>query len=259
MLTLSRDQIAGMDKHAIEEIVLKQVDNDAARIRLKLHNRQLSTLTAEERCAWVRFIMSLRIRNPTVVQNLITDSDKTLRHSLGQCPEYFEQIVGSSNQSTLEAWTEAHFPGLIENFGLSIYANLLNDEAIGNKLLQLKWWIFDLSSSPNPLLLGDQPCIFFGGIDHPDLAVLLPIAPDRLFIASRGQNLEQGLPKISAKEMTKIVNEATIKQATTYVYGRNAMSKRFVEKRRPKGWRAKFRGARGDHPLAPSPDSAKTQ
>lgn len=235
MLSLSRDQVAGMDKHAIEKVVLQQIDNDAALVRAKLHNRQLSTLSHDERCAWVRFIMSLRLRDPSIVETLVVDSDKELRKSLTLNRFEYEQLAGDDDPANLESWTESHFPGLIENFGLSFYADLINDARIGNQLLHLQWWIFDVSSAPNRLLLGDRPSIFFGGIDHPDLVVVLPIAPDRLFIATRGDGLKAGLPQVSVKELTLRVNDATVRQAATYVYGQDAQSCRFIVNRRSFG------------------------
>ena len=51
MLSLTRDAVGTRTKHDIEEIVLKQVDNDAAVVREKLSNRGLSSLTHYERCA----------------------------------------------------------------------------------------------------------------------------------------------------------------------------------------------------------------
>ena len=179
--------------------------------------------------------MSLRIRDPVVVQDLIADSDKLLRRSLAENPSDYEQLVDSDDPPTLEAWTERRFPGLIENFGLSFYHELLNDDRIGNQLLHLRWWVFDVSTAPNHLLLGDRPAIFLGGIDDPNLAVVLPIAPDKLFIATRGERLKAGLPLVSAKELTARANDATVRQAASYVFGCDASSRRFVLNRRRTG------------------------
>src|SRR5438094_2045768 len=62
MLSLTRDTVAGMYKHAIEKVLLQSVDNEASKVRQKLEAGQLAALSHAERCAWVRFIMSLQMR-----------------------------------------------------------------------------------------------------------------------------------------------------------------------------------------------------
>lgn len=233
MLTLTRDEIAGMDKHAIEEIVLKQVDNDASLVWAKLRSGQLGLLTAKERCDWVRFLMSLRLRAPNMVTQLKTESQVELRRSLRKDHWEYEQLaMMASDAETLEAWTERQFPGLIENFGLSFFHELLNDENIGTQLLHLRWWVFDLSSCTHTLLLGDRPCLFFGGIDHPNVAVALPIAPNMAFIATRGDTLAKGLPETPPCKIVEQLNDKTVREADTYIFGRDQHSLRFIRNRR---------------------------
>lgn len=233
MLSLTRDQIAGMDRHAIEEVVLKQVDNDAAKVWAKLRDRKLATLTARDRCDWVRFLMSLRLRAPHMVNQLKTESRVELRRSLREDHRKYEHLATEAGDpETMEEWTERQFPGLIENFGLSFFHKLLNDEKIGSQLLRLKWWVFDLSKCPHRLLLGDRPCLFFGGIEHPNVAVALPIAPDMAFIATRGDILAKGLPETPPRKIVEQLNDMTVKEADKYIFGQDTRSLRFIENRR---------------------------
>ena len=232
MLALTRDTIGQRSKHDIETVVLQQVDNDASLVRERLQNRQLQSLTHDEQCAWVRFIMSLRIRAPEVVHDLISQSETELRRSLANNPNEYVELADANDPASLEDWTESKYPGLIANFGLTFYHDLLNDDAVGNNLLRLKWWVFDVSNAPNPLLLGDRPCIFFGGIDDPNLAVALPIAHDKVFIATRGQMLGHSLPRVKPSELVRRVNDATVAQADKYIYARDDRCLRFVQNRR---------------------------
>lgn len=231
MLALTQDVIGNRNKHDIETVVLQQVDNDAALVRAKLHARQTHTLTNDERCAWFRFIMSIRIREPAIVERLILQSSEELRRSLREDHNY-EQIAGSNDPASLTEWAETKHPGLIDNFGLTFYDKLLNNENIGNKLLRLTWWACDVSSAPNSLLLGDRPCIFFEGIDDPNLSIALPIAPDMVFIATRGELLAKGLNRVPPAALVSWINKATVAQATKYIYARDDRSLRFVRNRR---------------------------
>ncbi|RRN64981.1 DUF4238 domain-containing protein [Caulobacter sp. 602-1] len=233
MLSLTRDKVAGMDKHAIEKVVLQSVDNDASKVRDKLEAGQLGVLTIEERSAWVRFIMSLQLRQPSTVLYLRSESEALLRKSLAEQPDEYDAIAMPGAPATLEEWTEKHFPGAIENFGLSFFHELLNDQGIGNKLLRLRWWVWDFSVCRHHLLLADCPCTFAGGIDNPNLAVILPISPTKAFMATRGELTADALRKADPKLLLGRLNDASTKQATERVFARDASPRRFIENRWP--------------------------
>lgn len=235
LLSLTREQVAGMDQHAIEKVVLQAVDNDASVVRQKLETHGLSALTLEERSAWVRLIMSLRLRQPSIVHQLREDSASTLREMLAAQPEEYDALAGGDAPPTLEEWTEAKFPDLIENFGLSFYHKLLGDKSAGDKLLQLRWWLWDFSACPHHLLLADNPCIFAGGIDDPNLAVVLPISPTKAFVATRGEATAKALREAQPSALLRRLNDATVRQSSTYTYGRDETPRRFIENRHPLG------------------------
>jgi hypothetical protein len=231
MLSLTRDSVAQMPKYAIEEIVLKQVDQEATLVRDKLLDHGLTRLDHDERCAWVRFIMSLRIRQPDIVADLRQQSATELRRNMAEEPEEYETVASDDDPSSLEDWAERRFPGLVENFGLSFFHELLNDDAVGNKLLHLQWWVFDVTPAPCRLLLSDHPCIFVGSIDDPNLAVILPISSTKVFIATRGEELKRLLPKQQPKHMTTRINDASVRQSNKFVYAVDASPLRFIKNR----------------------------
>ena len=121
LYALSKPVVGGMEKQAIEKIFFMQVDNLAARAHQKLVEHGLRSLTTAERSDWVRFLMSLRVRQPDIVQKLKTDSSQHLAKTLGQQPEEYDEIAQRDDAPTLAEWTEQQFPGLIENFGLSFF------------------------------------------------------------------------------------------------------------------------------------------
>ena len=233
LLSLTREQVAGMDQHAIEKVVLQAVDNDASLVRQKLETHGLSGLTPEERSAWVRLIMSLRLRQPSIVRQLREESASTLRGMLAAQPEEYDALAGGDAPPTLEEWTEARFPGLIENFGLSFFHELLGDKAVGNKLLRLRWWLWDFSGCSHHLLLADNSCIFGGGIDDPNLVVVLPISPTKAFMATRGEVTAKALREAQPRVLLRRLNDAAVRQASTYTYGRDETPRRFIENRYP--------------------------
>lgn len=242
MLTLTEKTVAGMDRHAIESVVLQQVDNQASTIRHKMEHEGLASLNNDERSAWARFIMSIRLRQPSIVDYLRTESALTLREHLADTVEEYQTAREPHDAPTLEAWADQHFPGLIENFGLSFFHKLIDDPDIGTKLIQLRWWLYDFSACDHSLLLADHPCIFAGGIDDPNLAVVLPISPSKAFMATRGEATARAIRAASPRELVRRVNDASVRQATKYVYAVNDRQKVFVADR----WRTPAKDPLGE-------------
>ncbi|MBL8559180.1 MAG: DUF4238 domain-containing protein [Hyphomonadaceae bacterium] len=181
LYALTRERVAGMERHAIENRLLSHIDNAAATVRDKLLSRGLTTLTVEERCDWIRFLVSLRMRQPHMVAALKEGAATELRRSMATDPEEYEVHVGASDPPTLEAWAEQRYPGIVENFGLSFFHELVDSPVVGKKIFDMKWWVWDVASAGSELLLADHPCIFSAGIDDPDLLLAMPISPTKVF------------------------------------------------------------------------------
>ncbi len=220
----------GMDRHEIEQVFLQKVDNDASIVRAKLVRGELNKLTEKERCSWVRFIMSLRLRQPSIVNDLRLGASEMLRGKLSDQDQLIEAPLNFPN---LEEWTETIFPGAIENFGLSFFHELIDDEFIGTKLINLKWGLVAFSDKDHALLLGDNPCVFHGDIDGANFALMLPISPCCAFVATKGDQVAYELSKADRKKLSKNFNEATVRLATKYIYASNDSSERFILNRRP--------------------------
>ena len=183
---LTKPEVAGMSQQAIETDLMKLIDNYAAPVRVKMAQHGLKSLSITERQDWVRFLMSLRVRQPEIISQIWTEGAHNLRQNLLDAPEQYEALAEEDDAPTLEEWVEQHNPGLIENFGVSCIPKLLDNREVGTKILYLRWWLWDFGGAKHELLLSDNPCIFTGDIDAPELIVALPISPTKAFLATRG-------------------------------------------------------------------------
>lgn len=231
LYALSKPVVAGMEQQAIEKQFLRQVDNRSARVRDKLEHRGLRALTPEDRVDWARFIMSLRLRQPDVIQMLKSKSEEHLKATLAAEPVHYEELAVAEDPPTLEAWTEKHFPGLIENFGLSFSHELVDNPRYGNKILNMKWWIWDFSGVSYDLLLADHPCIFTAGIDDPNLVIALPIAPKKAFMTTQSEHVAKILRVQRPRDLAVRLNELSTAQARIRIYARNRAPERFLRNR----------------------------
>lgn len=228
---LTLNVVAGMDKQAIERLFHQRIDNQEALVLQKLNGGGLRALTVEDRMDWARFLMSLRIRQPNIVQMLRSQAEQHLRATLAKQPEQYEELLGLKNPPTLIEWTEKCYPGFIENCGMSFFRELVDNPAIGAKVLRMKWWIWDLSNLSYDLLLADHPCIFTSRIDDPSLVIALPISPTKVFMATQSENIAEIMLRQQPKEFAKRVNESSINQGRVRLYARDKSPARFIQKR----------------------------
>jgi hypothetical protein len=231
LYALTKDKIAGMEKQAVEKRFLRVIDNNATRVRTKLETTGLKSLSIEDRMDWARFLMSLRLRQPSVVEMLKRESTEHLKNTLNDHPEEYEELTTPEDAPTLEEWTEEQFPGLIENFGLSFFQELVDNPEIGEKILRMTWWLWDFQSAPYELLLSDHPCIFVKGIGDPNCVIALPISPRKAFIATRSEEVAQSMRKQRPRDLVMRINESSVNQTRVRIYARNEAPRRFIEKR----------------------------
>lgn len=232
LYALSEDVVAGMEKQAIEKIFLMKVDNRGAIARSKLENQGLKSLNNEERADWARFLMSLRLRQPEIIHQLRHDGKRHLRKSLNENPEEYDELVAEGEPETLEQLTENQYPGLIENFGLSFFHELIDNPHYGNKILQMKWWIWDFNKVTYDLLLSDNPCIFTAGIENKHCVIALPISPKKVFMATQDDDVEDRLRRSRSRELVVRLNESSVMQTRVRIYSRSELpAKRFIKNR----------------------------
>jgi hypothetical protein len=231
LYALSIPAAAGIERQAVETKLMRHIDSDAAVVHVKMCETGLRSLTAEERSKWVRFLISLRVRHPEAISALKLDGDIQLRHSLqNDHPEYLASIE-PGDPPTMVEWTEREYPGLIESFGLTCLAGVMNDPKVGNDLLRMRWSLWDFSQWGHNLVLADRPCVMTQSLAHPDCILALPISPVKAFFATRGERAATFLRRTDPKQIAVRLNESSVAQARVRVFSRDASARRFIANR----------------------------
>jgi len=106
LYALTQEKVAGMEKQAVEKNFLRIIDNNAARVRVKLEKYGLKSLEIEDKMDWARFLMSLRLRQPDIVEMLKRESAQHLKATLNDQPEEYEELAAPEDAPTLEEWTD---------------------------------------------------------------------------------------------------------------------------------------------------------
>jgi hypothetical protein len=69
------------------------------------------------------------------------------------------------------------------------------------------------------------------GLSKPDAHIVLPIGPQRLFIATKNIETFEALRSQSSDDLVEAVNNQVSQQAYNFVYGADAKQLRFVANR----------------------------
>ena len=231
LYTLTKPVVAGVKQQAIETDFLQRVDSDGAMVLHKLSTMGLSNLSPQELGVWAYFIESLLFRTPDAASWLRAKAPNNLRASLNERPEEYDAIAATCDPPTLADFVEENFPGYIENYGIMSLGKLVCDQERVEKILHMRWWLWDFSGQKNHLFLADRPCIFTANIDDPDLIVALPIGPWKAFMATKTEGVASAVRQQRRQDLLMQINESSLGQAKQRVYARDASPRCFISNR----------------------------
>lgn len=210
------------------KIMSEQVDGPAASVFQRLLNGELSQLNSDERSAWVRFILAQWIRTPDAINSLRKNSEIALIAALEKDPEEYAEIRGDAPETTLVDWIENHSPGLHEIVAMGrVLPRLITDETAGNDIINMRWEVFHLLQDSIDLITSDQPVGRLEGLKSRDCLIVIPLGPQRLFVASY---YDRGLNRSNSNKLAKAVNKTMAQAARTRVFASSERHRKLIDK-----------------------------
>ena len=228
LYALTTSSVAGIDRQSVETGFLQHLDDSAAKVLHTLSTTGFTDLSRVDRDAWICFVLSLFSRIPESIALIDEVGHAHLNASLGDEPEEYDAIADASDPPTLTDWVEEHVPGLIENFGRMSLPTFICNPGTGEKILRMKWMLWDFSGQQNHLLLSDRPCIATAGMDDPNLVIALPIGPWKAFMAIKTDRVFSIMRRQDPKTLLMRMNESAVTNAKTRIYGRDDSPRRFI-------------------------------
>jgi hypothetical protein len=132
-------------------------------------------------------------------------------------------LSGTLNEK-LEAIAKAQFRGV------EIFENdLLSFNGTPTEIRRMA--TLDMSASRHELLTGDMPHLRLYGLKHPKCAILFPLSPTKVFIATHDRSVEHNINHRNKTEVVRWINDNVVRIAERFVYARTKDHLRFVEKR----------------------------
>jgi hypothetical protein len=173
------------DPQVIETKFFSRIDNEAAPILKRLVACHLPDLDNDQREAWTRFIMSLNIRGPHSLREVNTVLDGLARTNIErEGGQEYRATKRPEDPDSVYEFARRYAPELFGNAHKVLLPSLIDSEIIGERIINMRWAIMDLSAAQYTLLVGDRPYTTSHGVGQRACLLGLPLSPTRLFAAS---------------------------------------------------------------------------
>ncbi|MFG6997402.1 DUF4238 domain-containing protein [Burkholderia pseudomallei] len=192
-----------------------------------------SKLSNVQRSIWTRFLMSLRVRTPEVIDRLRVEAADDLRQRLMEQPDEYEALRGPNDPATLFDFMEQHRPGFVADFGIRMLPDLMNHAPIARTIFQMYWWSQRFDGATVDLLTSDRPLIVTPALNDPRCVIALPLTPRLAFFAAHSLEVAKRVATTPASRLARALNHDTVRLADKQVYGFNARQTEFVRRRFP--------------------------
>lgn len=217
------------DRQWVErEIMTKAVDDPASKVLRRLCAGELHALDQDERSSWTRLILAQWMRTPTMIERLRRDGREALLRELQRDPHEYLAVRGDDEHPTLEAWTTSNARGLDEIVALGrVLPQMINSKDAGDTIINMRWEVLDLTSSPVDLLTSDQPVVRIEGLKSSECLIVMPLDRVRLFVAS---HYDRRFTRVRARDLAMAANRTMVSAAHERVFGSGDHHRPLVEK-----------------------------
>lgn len=217
-----------VDAQQVEETFFKPLDTMASKSLDLIESEGVErNWDSENRSHWSRFILSLMLRCP---EDIIA-----FRNWWQQNFEKFGDIAEDTYQRTRrphDPKTASEFLAdqpeqLREKYLFEVFCSLINHEAIGRNLNNMKWRVVHFLPHTHTLLTSDRPVIMSKGLHGEHMA--LPIGPRSLFVGSHGLKKLGQLTDKDKVKLAKDTNRQITEAASRFVYSIDQNQTRFIQ------------------------------
>lgn len=217
-------------RDAIERLFFGEIDDKGATARDILVASGPQRPTAEQRCDWARLLLSLEARRPPAVEKLRKEGSSFLTANLDDDPEIRAAMEEYGISQAPSSYVEQQLGWRLEDRALGIIQRMVDDPAVGGRLINAHWAVRRLGRGDGQLVLSDRPLIRINGYNHPGAVWVLPLAPSAAFIACNHPSNLGILQRLSGQRFVKETNRSSVNQAERFVFSVHDSDARWLSK-----------------------------
>lgn len=187
---------------------------------------------------WAIFMISLLFRNPIRVCEINKAAEFHYASGFVQFKQKYTELRWPHEPETYEEFIALfQQPGIFE-LGGRILRELALHQSIIEQLVKMEWNVVSMPNTHIPLLTSDNPIIRYKGLKDVDGLFILPLGPDKFFVALNQGEIEMRKlidNSISSGRFPETMNQYVVEHAIKYVYGVDDSQLEFVERYLPIG------------------------
>ncbi len=202
------------DVFLAEDEVFQEIDSAAAPALEEL----LATKNISSENRWdalFRFMYTLQVRNPRVIQGLMDESPALERETIKQ----LEALLGPPilNRRNPSEITDGH-----SELGRFLAVGIAKLDFTYRDYFNVPWCIRMLPDRL-PLMTSDYPFAAMPNFDHPNTVFVFPLAPNACFLGFKDQRMAHAFTGIDDERFCDLINVLTVARAES-VYAVNSNS-----------------------------------
>jgi Protein of unknown function (DUF4238) len=220
------------DSRYLEDVFFQIADDGAAQALKTLLGPPPWSMSAKERSAWTRFIMSLLVRNPEGVAKYKQVAAAIYKAMLPRNEALYAKERGPDDPPTYAAYAERHGPNPAARIVVRVIQTLSDNEELGRQINAMRWTVLSFKGPKFELLTSDRPMLMTNGIGTPTGHLIMPISPFHIFVATNNIETELNIRNVSrnGKAIAQI-NDRVALQSRKYVWGTDDTQLTFVARR----------------------------
>lgn len=215
------------------EDVFFQIADDAAAQALKiLLSPPPWNFTTKMRSGWSRFIMSLMVRNPELVQKYKEVAAALFKDALPRIEAEYARDRGPDDPPTYAEYAQRHGPNPAGRTIVRVIQALADNEELGRRINSMRWTVFSDTNPKFELLTSDRPMLVANGMGPPRGHLIMPISPFHVFVATNNIETENYVRTVwNNRDAIPQINDRVASQSRKYVWGTDDKQISFVSKR----------------------------
>jgi hypothetical protein len=216
----------------LENRFFRTVDNQAALV-LQMLLQDKVDFDQKMQCAWSRFLMTLLHRHPEGMKRI---GGKVAAGFPGELEDAvrasYARLRQDGDPATYEEFRSTITDADIDQVHLLVLHKVMDSENVGTVLNRLRWAVIQIDDTHHRLLTSDRPMLMTNGLAQADAHILMPISPNRIFVAARNVGVVRQIhAKIEHRGGVQVLNNHIVRQARSYVYAIDEAALPFMEHR----------------------------
>jgi hypothetical protein len=134
-----------------------------------------------------------------------------------QSQRIYADIKEPGDPATFDEWIATKDPLIPQKAALELVMATIDNEIVGLHMMQMKWRVIEISSTPRRFLTSDRPVGLYL-IKEPTGSITMPLSPTKLFVAVNDERHVDQFCRKKDRDIVDTINADHIRRARRFVW-----------------------------------------